>query len=245
MNGSEPRPGTRIAAIDLNADLGEGCGNDLALLQRISSASVCCGAHAGDAATIRETLRAARDRGIAVGAHPGYSDREGFGRRERNVTAAEVENLILDQTAELRNLADLEGLPIRFLTPHGALYHQAQRDGRVGRGVLAAAARMALPLLGQPGSIVESMAQAHGVRFIAEGFPDRRYRDDGALAPRGEPGAVLHDLAEIEASVIRLVAEGKVATLCVHGDEPAAVTNADLIRSILSRHGIAITNFLD
>jgi len=245
MSGSEPWPGTRSGAIDLNADLGEGCGNDSALLDRVSSASVCCGAHAGDPATIRETLRAVRDRGVAVGAHPGYPDREGFGRRERNVTAAEVENLILDQTTDLRNLATFEGLPIRFLKPHGALYNQAQRDGEVARGVLAAAASLALPLLGQPGSMLESMAQARGVRFIAEGFPDRRYRDDGSLVPRGEPGAVLHDLAEIEASVIRLIAEGRVATLCVHGDEPAAVANADRIRSILSHRGINITSFLD
>ena len=205
MSGSEPRPGTRSRAIDLNADLGEGCGNDRALLERISSASICCGAHAGDPATIRETLRAARDRGVAVGAHPGYPDREGFGRRERSVTAAEVENLILEQVARLRTLAGEEGLTIRFLKPHGALYNQAQRDGEVARGVLAAASRLGLPLLGQPGSLLESRARGHGVRFIAEGFPDRRYRDDGSLVPRGEPGAVLHDLAEIEASVQRLV----------------------------------------
>lgn len=245
MSGSELRPGTRSRAIDLNADLGEGCGNDRALLDRISSASICCGAHAGDPATIRETLRAARDRVVAVGAHPGYPDREGFGRRERSVTAAKVENLILEQVARLRTLAGEEGLSIRFLKPHGALYNQAQREGEVARGVLEAAARLALPLLGQPGSLLESMARGHGVRFIAEGFPDRRYRDDGSLVPRGEPGAVLHDLAEIEASVQRVVAAGRVVTLCVHGDEPAAVANADRIRSILSHRGIAITNFLD
>ncbi len=245
MSGSEARSRTRNEAIDLNADLGEGCPNDSALLERISSASVCCGAHAGDPAAIRATLRAARDRGVAVGAHPGYPDREGFGRRERKVTATEVENLILDQAAVLLNLAGLEGLPIRFLKPHGALYNQAQRSGEAARGVIEAAARLALPLLGQPGSMLESMAHAHGVRFIAEGFPDRRYRDDGSLVPRAEPGAVLHDLAEIEASVARLIADGRVATLCVHGDEPAAVANADRIRSILSHRGIAITNFLD
>jgi 5-oxoprolinase (ATP-hydrolysing) subunit A len=245
MKGSESRPGTGRRAIDLNADLGEGCGNDRALLERISSASICCGAHAGDAATIRETLRAAGDLGVAVGAHPGYPDREGFGRRERRLTAAQVEHLILEQVAFLGDMAAKEGLTVRFLKPHGALYNQVQREGEVARGVLAAAFRLGIPLLGQPGSLLESGAQEQGLRYIAEGFPDRRYRDDGSLVPRGEPCAVLHDLAEIDASVDLLVAEGRVATLCIHGDEPGAVANADRIRSILSRRGIAITNFLD
>jgi 5-oxoprolinase (ATP-hydrolysing) subunit A len=244
MSGSELRSGTRRRSIDLNADLGEGCGTDRALLMRISSASIGCGAHAGDPATIRDTLQAARDRNVAIGAHPGYPDREGFGRRERKVTAAEVEDLILEQAAWLRNLAGEEGLTIRFLKPHGALYNQAQRDGDVARGVLAAASRLGLPLLGQPGTLLEARARGHGVHFIAEGFPDRRYRDDGSLVPRGEPGAVLHDPAAIEASVERLVSEGRVATLCIHGDEPAAVANADRIRSILTHRAIDITNFL-
>jgi UPF0271 protein len=245
MSGSESRPSTRRRTIDLNADLGEACGNDRPLLERISSASISCGAHAGDPPSIRETLRAARDLNVSVGAHPGFADRQDFGRREQIISSAEVENLIVKQTDLLRHLANEEGLTVRFLKPHGALYNQAQRDGEVARGVLAAASRLGLPLLGQPGSLLESTALGHGVRFIAEGFPDRRYRDDGSLVPRSELGAVLHDLAEIQASVERLVTEGRIATLCVHGDEPAAVANADRIRSILSQLGIAITNFLD
>jgi UPF0271 protein len=228
----------------LNADLGEGCPNDRALLERVSSASVCCGAHAGDPATIQETLRAARDLKTTIGAHPGFPDREEFGRRELTITTEEVEQLVLDQTAALLWLAEQEGVPIRFLKPHGALYNQAQRQPEVAQGVLAAASRLGLPLLGQPGTHLEAAAQGHGVLFIAEGFPDRRYLEDGSLAPRGQPGAVLHDPAEIETQVIRLVQAGQVATLCIHGDEPGAVANADHILLALRRHGIAIRSFL-
>ena len=109
--------------------------------------------------------------------------------------------------------------------------------------MLAAASRLGLPLLGQPGTVLEATGAGRGVGFIAEGFPDRRYRDDGSLVPRGEPGAVLRDPAEIEATVRRLVAEGRVATLCIHGDEPAAVANARLVRRILEGQGIAVRSF--
>src|SRR5205814_724928 len=129
--------------------------------------------------------------------------------------------------------------------PHGALYNQAQRQQEVAVGVVAAVARLGLPLLGQPGSLLETLALDRDIRYVAEGFPDRRYRADGSLVPRSEPGAVLHELDEIEVQVVRLVKERRVMTLCIHGDEPAAVTNADRVRCLLSRNHIEVRNFLD
>jgi len=246
MNASEMEIDgpARPRTIDLNADLGEGCPNDRALLDLVTSASINCGAHAGSPAVIRQTLRDARACGVVVGAHPGYPDRDGFGRRERAIATESVRRLILEQTSALRALAAEAGLPIRFLKPHGALYNQAQREDKIARGAVAAAVELGIPLLGQPGTLLENLAGMAGARYVAEGFPDRRYRDDGSLAPRSEPGAVLHDPREIEAQVIRLVREGRVATLCIHGDDPRAVANAQLARRILEEHGVAIRRFV-
>jgi 5-oxoprolinase (ATP-hydrolysing) subunit A len=245
ISKSESQPDSPGRAIDLNADLGEGCVHDRELLQRVSSASICCGAHAGDPASIRQTLRWAADCAVVIGAHPGYADRQGFGRREQVITAEEVEHLILEQVETLRIMACEVGLPLRFLKPHGALYNQAQSQEPVARGVLLAAGCLALPLLGQPGTLLERLANEQKIRYIPEGFPDRRYDAPGSLVPRTQPGAVLHDPGEIESQVVRLVDEGRAATLCIHGDEPGAVANADLMRRILSRNGIAIRNFMN
>jgi UPF0271 protein len=230
-------------SIDLNADLGEGCPNDAALLDRVTSASVSCGAHAGDSQTILETLHAARQRPVAIGAHPGYPDPGTFGRRELWLSAAEVERLIVDQVATLARLAAEAGLSLRYVKPHGALYNQAQREDEAAAGVVAALVRLGLPLLGQPGTLLETRARDQGVRYITEGFPDRRYRDDGRLVPRTEPDALLHDPNDIEAQVVRLVDQG-VMTLCIHGDEPGAVANADTVRGVLERQGIALRSFV-
>jgi UPF0271 protein len=245
MSDSEPRRTTGQRSIDLNADLGEGFPNDRALLERVTSASVCCGAHAGDPASIRETLEIAHARGVVVGAHPGYLDRPGFGRRERAATAREVERLVIDQAMALQKLASCVPLDIQFVKPHGALYNQAQRQEEIAQGIVSAVASGKLPLLGQPGSVLERLANEQGVRYIAEGFPDRGYRDDGSLVPRGQPGAILANLDEIEAQVLRLVATRRFATLCIHGDEPEAVANADRVRHSLIRNQIEIRNFLD
>jgi 5-oxoprolinase (ATP-hydrolysing) subunit A len=245
MSNLKPRADSPRRAMDLNADLGEGCKSDRELLQRVSSASICCGAHAGDPTSIRLTLRSAADRGVVIGAHPGFADRQGFGRREQVVKAGEVQSMILEQVETLRTLAGEVGLPVRFLKPHGALYNQAQFQEPVARGVLLAVERLGIPLLGQPGTLLERLAKEQGVRYFPEGFPDRRYRAADTLVPRIEPGAVLHDPGEIELQVARLLMEGRVATLCVHGDEPGAVANADLIRRVLDHNGIAIRSFLN
>ncbi|HZW31171.1 MAG TPA: 5-oxoprolinase subunit PxpA [Isosphaeraceae bacterium] len=245
MNDSEARTTAGSQQVDLNADLGEGCPNDRALLGLVTSTSVCCGAHAGSPEVMRQTLRMACARGVVIGAHPGYPDREGFGRREQDISAEDCRRLIIEQVGVLEALAAELGAPIRFLKPHGALYNQAQRQPGIASGVVAAAAELRLPLLGQPGTLLERLAIEQGVGYIAEGFPDRRYRADGSLVPRSEPNAILHDRDEREAQLLRLVAEGRVATLCIHGDDPRAVANAELVRDVLGRHGIVIRSFLD
>jgi 5-oxoprolinase (ATP-hydrolysing) subunit A len=244
MNASETRNDAGRRAIDLSADVGEGCPNDWILLDDlVSSASVSCGAHAGGPEEIRQTLSYARDRGVTVGAHPGYPDREHFGRREQSMSADAVTTMILDQVAFLVELAAEVGVAIRFLKPHGALYNQAQRQSGIARGVVDAASELGLPLLGQPGTVLESWAVGRGVRYVAEGFPDRRYRDDGSLVPRSEPDAILHHPAEMAEQVARLIARGSVATLCIHGDDPRAIDNARLVRQILEGQGISVRSF--
>ena len=244
MNGSDDHDLAVPGTIDLNADLGEGFPNDRVLLDGlVTSASLACGAHAGDAGMIRATLAEARARGVTVGAHPGYPDREHFGRREQTMTSDAVTAMILDQVAFLVEQAAEVGVAMRFLKPHGALYNQAQREVEIARGVIDAAAELAIPLLGQPRTLLERLASERAVRYIAEGFPDRRYRDDGSLVPRTEPDAILHDPAEMETHLLRLIAGGRVATLCIHGDDPRAVANARLVRRILDGRGMDIRSF--
>jgi 5-oxoprolinase (ATP-hydrolysing) subunit A len=243
MNGSSINVPSARGTIDLNADLGEGFPNDRALLALVTSASICCGAHAGDRDIIRKTLNDARERGVVVGAHPGYADRAGFGRRDQSLVGAEVIDLICSQYAELMYLAREFEIDIVFLKPHGALYTQAQRDINVAGPVVQAAQILKLPLLGQPRSVLEAEAHANRVPFAAEGFPDRRYQDDGSLVPRSQTDAVLKSAVEIEAQVLRLVGEGRVSTLCIHGDDAHAVANAELVRQVLKRHGIFVRPF--
>jgi UPF0271 protein len=230
-------------SIDLNADLGEGCPWDAPLLERISSASVSCGAHAGDDAAIRATLRLARRLDVRVGAHPGYDDREHFGRRERNLPPMAVRDLILTQVEHLALLAAEEGLRIGYVKPHGALYNQAQWQPDLAFAVVNAMQILGVPLVGMPGSVLQAEAARRGVPFVAEGFADRRYTPDGRLVPRGQPGAVLEEPARIEVQVVRLIDEG-VQTLCLHGDNPRSVPLADLVRQVLQRRGIAIRPFV-
>jgi 5-oxoprolinase (ATP-hydrolysing) subunit A len=245
MSGFEPTRPAEHRSIDLNADLGEGFENDRALLELVTSASICCGAHAGNPQAIRDTLRDAVAQGVCIGAHPGYADREGFGRREQKLTTLEAVNLISAQLNALMALAAEVDAEVSYLKPHGALYNQAGREPEIARAIVTAARSFGLPLLGQPGSLVETFAHDGGVVYVAEGFPDRRYRDDGSLSPRSEPGALLHEPNEIEEQVIRLLSERRVATLCIHGDEPAAVANASIVRQVLQRHGIAVRSFVD
>ena len=223
--------------IDINADLGEGFPNDLSLLDLVTSASVSCGAHAGDLDSIRATLAAAKERRVVVGAHPGYPDPENFGRRDLTLEDSQVSRLITAQFESLSEIASGLGVQLRFIKPHGALYNQGQRDEQVARGVVLAVRRTGLPLLGQSGTVLEQVAASFGVPYITEGFADRRYEPDGKLVPRTRPDALLHNDAEIEAQVVRLVSHG-LKTLCIHGDDPNAVANARRLRLIFAKHGI-------
>lgn len=233
-------PGT----IDLNADLAEGCPWDDALLARVTSASLACGAHAGDRETILRTLRASKGQGVVVGAHPGYADREHFGRRELSLSGPAITTLVREQIAFLQSLAVTEGVHVRFVKPHGALYNQAQLDDGIAAAIVAAVKPFALPLMGLPASRLAEHAGAAGLRYIPEGFADRGYRPDGRLIPRGQPGALLTNDEQIGAQVVRLCNGGTVETLCLHGDNPDVIRLADLVRSVLDQAGIVRRSFV-
>jgi UPF0271 protein len=233
--------------IDLNADLGEGMPWDAELLALVTSANVSCGAHAGDPAAISGTLADARRRGVVVGAHPSWPDRAGFGRVERPGSAEEVLALVLEQVASLKVLADPIGVAIRYVKPHGALYNQAMRgdaaSAPIAEGLIAAMSRLGLPLMGQPGTRLASLAAAVGIAYVREGFPDRRYRDDGRLVPRTEPGALLEGVEPVVEHALELVVQG-FDSLCLHGDSPQAIARAGAIRAALDAAGIVVRGFL-
>jgi UPF0271 protein len=228
--------------IDLNCDLGEGCPQDVALLPLITSANVCCGWHAGDPATAMTTLEGARQHGVRVGAHPGFADREHFGRRELVQSEKQIEVDSVYQVGALIALARAAGTSVAYLKPHGALYNMACRDDAYARPVIAVAAFFQLPLLGLPGSRLQALS-AGRCRFVAEGFADRRYRPDGSLVPRDQPEAFVHDPAEAVAQTGRLVRERGIETVCVHGDNPQALAFVRALRQALLDAGYRLRAF--
>lgn len=223
--------------IDLNADLGEGAGQDAVLMPLITSANICCGFHAGDAATSRATLELARQHGVAVGAHPGYPDREHFGRRELAVDPREIGTLCFYQVGALMGLARAVGIPVRYLKPHGALYHQACRDPVIAGPVVATALLHGLAVMGLPNSALQTASDAANVPFIAEGFADRRYRSDGTLVPRSESNAFVTDIDEAVQQIEWLIRDKQVQSICTHGDNPEAITTLTTIRKRLQARG--------
>jgi UPF0271 protein len=178
--------------LDLNADLGEGAGFDDQLMPLITSANVCCGRHAGGREEIAATLDLALKHGVSIGAHPGYPDRENFGRVELDLPSHEITSLVSSQLETLAVMAREKGLSLRYMKPHGALYNQACRDRRIADAVVAAAFTGKLPIVGLPGSQLEA-ACLIGLPFVPEGFADRRYRSDGSLVPRSEADAFIRD----------------------------------------------------
>lgn len=230
-------------SVDLNADIGEGCPWDEPLLGLVSSASIACGAHAGDRMSMLAALRVAADRGVMVGAHPGFDDRPNFGRLERPATALQVEHLVREQVGVLVGLAAEVGVAVRFIKPHGALYNQGQRDDGIAAGLVDAAVGLGRPILGLPGGRVEAQAARAVLRFVGEGFADRRYRPDGTLVPRKEPSAILDDPGEIRDQLARLLDRG-VATICIHGDDPRSVSLAGLVRDAFLEWNVKVTGFL-
>jgi len=245
-----------VRQLDLNADVGEGDPEaDAALLPLVSSANIACGLHAGDTHTMRATVLLAMLNDVAVGAHPGFDDREGFGRRPQHLTGNEIRELLVSQLGALDAIARTEGARLRHVKPHGALYNEAETDGALADAIVGGvrAFDSALRLVGRAGSALEKAAQAAGHPFTAEAFADRRYRADGTLAPRSEAGAVLIDPADVAGQVRSLVTDSEVrasdgsrvavsfGTLCVHGDTPGAVTLARRIRQELAALGVSVS----
>jgi 5-oxoprolinase (ATP-hydrolysing) subunit A len=228
--------------IDLNCDLGEGCAYDAELLGLITSANIACGFHAGDPAIAYATLAAAARHGVQAGAHPSFPDREHFGRREMPRSEQQIFEDCLYQTGALTALAKAVGHPLSHLKPHGALYNSACRDDAYARPVVEAASLLDLRLLGLPGSRLQALA-AGRCPFIAEGFADRRYLPDGSLVPRSQPGAFIEDPKDAVAQVEWLLRDRGVQTICVHGDNPEALTFVRALREALTRKGIAIRAF--
>jgi UPF0271 protein len=246
--------------MDLNADLGEGAGSaaradDERLIGHISSASVACGAHAGDSRTMEATVLACARAGVAVGAHPGYPDREGFGRRTMALAPDEVESMVGDQIRALAALCVAHGVELRHVKAHGALYNQAAVDSLLASAVARAVARFSRSVHFFGLATSEPMAAAAsdaGLLFIPEAFADRRYLADGTLQPRSEPGSVLVDPSDAAAQAVLIARDGvaiaadgasvslRAETICVHGDTPGAAAIARAVRDGLLRAAVPI-----
>lgn len=248
-----------MASIDLNSDLGESfgrwsLGNDVELMRSITSANVACGFHAGDPGVMRQTVRRAKAAGVAVGAHPGFPDLVGFGRRNMSVTAQEVEDFVIYQVGALAGIAVSEGMALQHVKPHGALYNMAIRDRLLADAIARAVAAVdrTLILFGLPGTELLSAGEAVGLRVAAEGFADRAYEPDGSLTPRDRPGAVIHDPDLVVRRAVRMAQEGvvtaadgrdipvRVDTICTHGDTPGSHELARRIREQLERSGVSV-----
>ena len=248
--------------IDLNADLGEGFGHsrlteDEALLDLVSSANIACGFHAGDATTMRDTVRAAASRGVAIGAHPSYPDIPGFGRRELGLSPKEIRFHVAYQLRAFRDICVAENAKLSYVKAHGALYNRAARDSSAAAAIAQAIRDVdpSLVLLGLAGSEMARAAAKAGLTFAAEAFADRAYKRDGSLVPRQEPGAVIHDVQTAVERAITLVKSNTVAaddgttlrvvaqSLCVHGDNPDALPLLRELRATLESSGVRIAPF--
>lgn len=240
--------------IDLNADLGEGGPDDAGLMALVSSANIACGAHAGNPETIRSAIRLALAAGVSIGAHPGYEDREHFGRRPLDLPAERVREMVEKQLLSFREIARAEGAEVGHVKPHGALYNQADRSPGLAAAV-AEASRAAFPeaaLFGPPAGCLEMASRAAELGFVAEGFADRRYLPDGSLVPRSEPDAAIENPEEAVAQALDIARDSRVRarngiwislparTLCVHGDGPASVALLTSLRRSLESEGFSI-----
>jgi 5-oxoprolinase (ATP-hydrolysing) subunit A len=249
-------------ALDLNSDLGEGfgvwqLGDDFGLLDVVTSANVACGFHGGDPTIMRRVCRRAVERGVAIGAHVAYRDLAGFGRRPMDVDPERLTDEVIYQIAALDGIARVAGGRVSYVKPHGALYNRIVYDTAQAQAVVAAVAAYDknLPLLGLPGSVVLERAAAAGVPAVTEAFADRAYLPDGRLAPRGMPGAVLHDPETVMRRCVAMATTGVVddvdgapvrvgaRSVCVHCDTPGAVALAQRISGALVDAGVELTPF--
>lgn len=248
--------------IDLNADLGEAfgpwaMGDDAAMLSRVTSANVACGGHASDPETMFRTLVAAQDNGVIVGAHPGYADKIGFGRRVIPMTPDEIGRMVAAQIGALQGIAKLAGTSVRYVKPHGALGNLAARDVDVADAIVAAIDTIGdLAVLAISGTALEDAARTSGLDVYSEIFADRGYLSTGQLVPRGQEGAMIHDASFAAARLIEMLETGlmpvidgdpiplKAQSICVHGDSPTAVGMAGEIVQKLQAAGVSIAPFL-
>ncbi|HEX7685063.1 MAG TPA: 5-oxoprolinase subunit PxpA [Trinickia sp.] len=241
--------------IDLNADLGEGGDADEALLGLVSSANIACGWHAGGANAMRDCVRLAAQRGVAIGAHPSFHDPANFGRKEMHLPPDDIYAGILYQLGALSAIAQAEGARVAHLKPHGALYNQAARDPAIADAIISAVHDFdpSLAVFGLANSRFIAIARDAGLIAIEEGFADRGYRADGSLVPRNEPGALIHDEQEMLDHVLSMVRDKRVRavtggwvqldvrTLCLHGDGPHALAFAQKLRRTLDVNGIGVS----
>lgn len=251
-----------MVSMDLNSDVGESfgrwsLGDDTAMFKSVSSANVACGFHAGDPTVIRRTCREAVAAGVVVGAHVGYRDLAGFGRRFVDMDPNELADDVVYQIGALQALAATEGARVRYVKPHGGLYNAIVSHTAQARAVVDAVKSVdpGLPILGLPGSEVLRLAEAAGLRAVSEAFADRAYNPDGTLVSRSLPGAVLHDPAEVAEHVLRMATDSAIRavdgsilkinadSICVHGDSPGAVAMAVAVKAALSDAGITIRAF--
>ena len=243
-----------MSSLDLNADLGEGVGNDAAMLAIVSSASIACGGHAGDEASMRAALRAAKAAGGVVGAHPGFPDRQNFGRTRMLLSPEDLDTTVRSQVRTLVELGEDEGWPVRYVKLHGALANMAAEEPAIAALCFAAVEGMIkdVAILAIDNSAQSEVAQALGFPVIREAYADRAYQRNGLLLPRQMPGAVLHDPVLIAERAVRLASAGEITaadgeilqtaarSLCIHGDTPGAVAIARALREALERAGVEI-----
>ncbi len=241
-------------SVDLNADLGEGAGHDEEILDLVSSASIACGLHAGDPVSIIASIRAANERGVAVGAHPSFNDRENFGREEMSLPPGEVFALCAYQLGAFQALAEAGGAAFRHVKPHGALYNLAAKDRELASAIVHAilAVDSSLMLFAPGESALAEMAKSVGLSVVSEVFADRNYLSNGALVPRARADALLHDPSAaaarvrrmLETKMVRTVDDTEIPiaaeTVCVHGDSPEAVAFIRALRTELTEAGITI-----
>ncbi|MGQ0541914.1 MAG: 5-oxoprolinase subunit PxpA [Blastocatellia bacterium] len=245
-----------MASIDLNCDMGEGCDNDAELMKLISSANIACGFHAGDRETMRMTVELAIEKEIAIGAHPGYPDRENFGRNTMSMRPEEIREIVTEQIFILKEIAETAGGRLHHVKPHGALYNQAARDAELAGNIASAVMNIDqnLVLFGLSGSVSISEAEAAGLKTASEVFADRTYQANGSLTPRTEPNALINDEGQAVAQVVQMVNSKSVTaisgeivpikaeTVCIHGDGEYAVEFAKLIRKALSDNNITVAS---
>ena len=246
--------------VDLNCDLGEGygafkVGGDAEIMPHITSANIACGFHAGDPMTMARTIDLAKKHGTAVGAHPGYPDLLGFGRREMQLTSAEIKNYTMYQVAALQGFAEAAGLRLQHVKAHGALYNKAAEDEETSRGIVNAVQALGegLIILAPPMSVLAKVATDAGLRCAKEFFADRAYNADGTLVSRTQPNAIIEETKKVVERVVdavvkktvlasnkKVVSLGRVDTICVHGDTPTAIRLVQALRTGLIKAGVEV-----